>query len=82
MAWADNLFDQAKGQAELTKRAQAIVGLIQGATEQPSFEEARPFLEQACEELQEMLYADQQRSDVMDIRQRAGFTDDDDPFHP
>ncbi len=76
MSWGDDLFDQAKGQQELGRRVQAIVGLLQGAQDQHTFEEARPFLEQACEQLQEMLNADQQRMDIMDIRQRAGFEDD------
>ena len=79
MSWGDDLFDQAKGQHELARRVQQIVGLLNGAQDQPSFEEARPFLEQACEELQGILYADEQRIELMDIRKRSGIGDEDEP---
>lgn len=79
MAWGDELFDQAKGQHELARRVQSIIGLLQGAQDQPSFEEARPFLEQGMEELQQMLGADQDRQEIMDLRMRAGFEDEEPP---
>ncbi len=80
MSWGDDLFDQAKGQHELARRVQNVIGLLQGAQDQPSFEDARPFLEQACDELDEMLHADEQRIEIMDIRSRAGVEDEEDPF--
>lgn len=73
MSWGDDLFDQAKGQHELARKVQGIIGLLQGAQDQPSFEEARPFLEQACEELDMMIHADQERQELMDLRVRAGY---------
>ncbi len=76
MGWGDDKFDQARSQHELQRKVQQIVGLLNGAQDQPSFEDAKPFLEQACEELQGMLYADQDRQEIMDLRKRSGFEDE------
>ena len=77
MSWGDDYFDKAKNEHGLARKVQEIVGLLNGAQDQPGFEEARPFLEQACEELQMLLYADQDRQEIMDLRQRAGVVIDD-----
>lgn len=73
MGWGDDNFNQAQTQHGLQRKVQQIMGLLNGAQDQPSFEEARPFLEEAAEELLLLLNADQERQDLMDIRKRAGY---------
>lgn len=79
MPWGDDYLDKARDQHGLARKVQEIIGLLNAAQDQPHYEEAQPFLEQACEELQLLLNADQQRQELMDLRVRAGIGGDEEP---
>lgn len=72
MPWGQDHYDKAREQQELQKEVMKIIGLLQAAMDYPDYDGARPFLEQACEELQEILYADQQKQEIEDLKHRAG----------